>query len=312
MEHEPAFIAKQLPYAARRITLRAGEMAYLDVGEGRPVLLLHGNPTWSFLYRKVIAALRGAPVRIIAPDLIGFGRSEKPRRLAAHSLRMHGESVLELVARLELDGYVLVVQDWGGPIGGWAAAAAPERVAAVLLMNTSLLMPKTFRATAFHRFSHAPLVSDVVFRLFNFPIPLLGKVQADPASISGEVAKAYAWPFEKLASRAGPLALARMVPDRPDHPTLVELARVDAWLSAFRGPIELLWGIKDPLLGRALRKHRERLRQARVTEVNAGHFLQEEAPLPIADAIRRLVRAADSGRFTSAESPDAPSAPELS
>lgn len=311
MEHEPAFLSRLLPHAPRRITLKHGEVAYLDVGEGRPVLLLHGNPTWSFLYRKVISALEGAPVRLIVPDLLGFGRSEKPRSLAAHSLRMHGETVLELVARLSLEGYVFVGQDWGGPIGGWAAAAAPERVAAVLLMNTSLIAPKSFRPTAFHRFSHLPVVSDVAFRLFNFPLPTLHKVQADPRSISGEVAQAYAWPFRKLSSRAGPLALARMVPNRPDHPTVPELEKVDAWLRGFQGPLELLWGVKDPILGRALKKHREALPQAKVTEVHAGHFLQEEAPVPIAEAIRRLASAVDAGKPGPARRAGAPTTPEL-
>lgn len=131
-------------------------------------------------------------------------------------------------------------------------------------------------------------MSDVAFRLFNFPVPVLGLTQADPASLSGEVARAYAWPLRHVRDRAAPLALARMVPNHPEHPTLAELTEGEAWLRAFPGPVELVWGTKDPILGRALKRHREALPHAPVTELPAGHFLQEEQPEAIAAAIRRV------------------------
>jgi len=113
-------------------------------------------------------------------------------------------------------------------------------------------------------------------------------VQADRRSISGEVARAYRWPLRTPRDRAAPLGLARMVPDSPTHPSVPGLREVDAWLRAFPGPMELIWGRKDPLLGGVLRRHVEALPRARVTETDAGHFLQEEVPEIIARSIRRL------------------------
>jgi haloalkane dehalogenase len=287
----PTFITRLYPYRQHFAATVFGRMHYVDEGEGRPVLLVHGNPTWSFLYRKVMAGLAGGPYRVVAPDLIGLGLSDKPREVSAHSLRRHGESLLELVRGLDLKDVVLVLQDWGGPMGAWMAARAEGRVTGLVVMNTALLKPERFRTTAFHRFSQMPLVSDVAFRLFNFPVPVLGRTQGDPASISGDVARAYAWPLRRVVDRAAPLALARMVPNGPEHPTMAELTEGDAWARSFRGAVELVWGVKDPILGRALRRHREVFPRARVTETPAGHFLQEEVPGEIVAAIRRVADA---------------------
>ena len=291
MSELPAFITRHFPYRSRHLGTRFGRMHFVDEGTGRPVLLVHGNPTWSFLYRKVMAGLAGGPYRVVAPDLIGLGLSDKPREVSAHTLRRHGESLLELVRGLDLKDVVLVVQDWGGPMGAWMAARAGGRVTGLVVLNTALLKPERFRTTAFHRFSQMPLVSDVAFRLLNFPVPVLGRTQGDPASISGDVARAYAWPLRRVVDRAAPLALARMVPNGPEHPTMAELTEGDAWARSFRGPVELVWGVKDPILGRALRRHREVFPRARVTETPAGHFLQEEVPGEIVAAIRRVADA---------------------
>jgi haloalkane dehalogenase len=97
--------------------------------------------------------------------------------------------------------------------------------------------------------------------------------------------------LRKVADRAAPLALARMVPHRPEHPTVAELTEGDAWARSFQGPVELVWGVKDPILGRALWRHRELFPRARVTETPAGHFLQEEVPEEIIAAIRRVADA---------------------
>jgi pimeloyl-ACP methyl ester carboxylesterase len=292
MHSLPDFIARLYPFRSRFAATRFGQttyqMHYVDEGSGRPVLLLHGNPTWSFLYRKIIPGLVGSGLRVVAPDLIGLGLSEKPRDVADHSLRRHGESLLQLVEGLDLKDLLLVVQDWGGPIGAWMAARAGARVTGLVVLNTSLLRPQHLRATLFHRFAHLPLVSDAAFRLLNFPVPVLGRVQGDASSISGDVRRAYAWPLRRVADRAAPLALARMVPTRADHPSLQELDAGAAWARAFTGPTELVWGVKDPILGRALQRHREALPHARVTETPAGHFLQEEVPDPILAAIRRV------------------------
>jgi len=284
----PEEILRAFPFPARALSVSGGTLAYVEAGEGRPVVMVHGNPTWGYLWRKVMGALGGSRLRLLAPDLLGFGRSSKPTTLRWHTLEAHGRTLLEWMAALELRDVVLAVQDWGGPLGCWAAAHSGTRVTAVCLLNTSVIAPRRWGSTAFHRLARLPLVSDVAFRLLGFPLGVLGRVQADPGSISGEVARAYRWPLSRVRDRAGPLALARMVPQGPGHPSVPALGEVDAWLRAFAGPVELVWGRSDPLLGRVLARHRAALPGARVTEVDAGHFLQEEAPEAIARAVRRL------------------------
>jgi cis-3-alkyl-4-acyloxetan-2-one decarboxylase len=284
----PSFVSRAFPYAPKGVAVSGGEMAYVASGAGRPVVLVHGNPTWGFLFRKVMAELQGAPLRLLAPDLLGFGRSTKPRSLAFHSVEAHGRTLLEWMAALDVRDAVLVVQDWGGPFGCWAAAHSGARVSALCLLNTAVVLPARFKGTAFHRLARLPVVGDVAFRLLGFPLRALGRVQGNPQSISGDVARAYRWPFHRLRDRAGPLALARLVPDGPTHPSVPALKEVEAFVRGFPGPVELVWGTRDPILGRALKRHRAALPLARVTEVDAGHFLQEEAPEAIAQAIRRL------------------------
>lgn len=286
----PRFV-RDFSYPRYMLRTGWGRMHYVDTGGAhRPVLMVHGNPTWSYLYRKVMRELSGEPLRLVAPDLIGLGLSDKPRDWREHSVKRHGETLLEFVEKLGLRDIVLVVQDWGGPIGAWMAAHAGGRVTAALIMNTSVLLPNQFRTTPFHRFSHMPVVSDLAFRALRFPIPVMNSVQGDKRSIDAESIQAYKWPLRKFGERAAPLALARMVPNAPDHPTVAELVTTDAWLRGFEGPVELLWGVRDPILGRTLKKHREMVPHARVTETQAGHFLQEEVPDEIAGAVRRLVR----------------------
>ena len=264
-------------------------MAWVESGRGRDVVCVHGNPTWSFLWRKVMAALDGPRLHVLAPDLLGCGRSSKPRAVAWHTLDRHAAALAAWMESRRLLDPILVVQDWGGPIGLLAASRAPSvRVSAVCILNTGVVLPGHFRGTRFHRLARTPIVAPLLFRGLGFPLHSLARVQADRRSISGDVARAYRWPFRRMVDRAAPLGLARMVPDSPGHPSVAGLTAVDAWIRAFPGPVELVWGRKDPLLGRVLRRHAEQLPRARVTETEAGHFLQEEVPEIIARSIRRL------------------------
>jgi haloalkane dehalogenase len=262
------------------------------------VLLLHGNPTWGFLWRKVALALHGQPLRVVMPDLIGLGLSDKPHDPAVHTLELHAAQVGGLIEQLGLRGLVFVAQDWGGPIGAIALAALAPKVTVegLVVLNTVLGPPKRgFRQTAFHRFARLPLISDVAFRLGQFPQASLWFAQGDPGSIRGDVSRAYRWPLRHRADRVAPLALARMVPDSADHPTIGPLRKSEAFVQAYRGPTAIVWGDKDPVLGRARRRVEHLLPHARVTLTNAGHFLQEEVPLDIAAAIRSVALETRSG-----------------
>jgi pimeloyl-ACP methyl ester carboxylesterase len=292
----PDFIARQLPFDRAVHTLRQGPDAgrrlhLIDHGAAaaRPVLMLHGNPTWSFLWRKVIRLLPGC--RCMAPDLLGLGLSDT-LKLEEHTVDRHGAAIAELVEVLDLRGIVLVAQDWGGPIAMQVGLRCPDRIAAVVLGNTAVTIPSRPRGTAFHRFARLPLLSDLVFRGFGFPQNVLWKVQGDRRSIRGDVARAYRWPLRTWARRAAPLALARMVPDGPAHPSMEPLRRGEAWIRAFPGPLAFVWGMRDPILARSLEHHIRAFPNAPVTRTEAGHFLQEEVPEALAAAVEDVVRRA--------------------
>ncbi len=260
-------------------------MHFLDEGDRKAptVVLVHGNPTWSFLWRRVIAALPG--FRCIAPDLLGFGCSSRLRSAVDHTVEAHTEALVELIEALNPGPFVLVGQDWGGPLAVQLGHALHPRVRGLVLANTSVFVPERPRGTSFHRFARLPLVSDLVFRGLGFPQNLLWSVQGDRSSIRGKISRAYRWPLRRTRDRVGPLALARMVPDDPEHPSVAPLRTGAAWARAFEGPVSLVWGTQDPILGRALGRHQRALPQAEITITDAGHFLQEEVPGAVAAAI---------------------------
>lgn len=285
----PSWLARAMPFRRRAARVAGWGVHFVDEGEGPPVLLMHGNPTWSFLWRKVVPRLASRGLRAIAPDLLGLGLSDKPRSPRDHTLELHVRVMSELVEGLGLRDVVLVGQDWGGPVAAGVGSRAPARIAGVTFANTAVLRPhRPFRSKPFHRFSHLPVVSDLAFRGLGFPLPVLSRVQGDRHSIGAFEARAYRFPLADRADRAAPLGLARMVPDAESHPSTAVMDEIGAWVESFEGPAALVWGTKDPILGRALGRHRDALPQAHVTETRAGHFLQEEVPDVLADAIARV------------------------
>ncbi|HEX9241530.1 MAG TPA: alpha/beta fold hydrolase [Anaeromyxobacter sp.] len=289
----PDFIARELPF--ERSLVRAGGVSLhvMEAGRGPAVVFLHGNPTWGFLWRKVAPPVAAAGLRVVLPDLAGLGLSEKPRDPAFHTLENHARVVGALLDAVAPGPLVLVLHDWGGPIGLTALADRPGRLAGLVVTNTGVRPPRPgARPTTFHRFANLPVIAPLAFRLLGFPQNALHLAQADRGSIAGDVARAYRWPLRRLADRVAPLAMARMVPISADHPSVGPLRRSLAVATAFEGPAEIVWGERDPVIGRALRGVAEALPRARVTAVPAGHYLQEETPAPIAEAVLRVARAA--------------------
>ena len=291
----PAWIARELPPGVERRLVDVGgaRMHVACWNRGGPtVVLLHGNPTWGFLWRKVVAALADAPLRLVVPDLIGLGLSDKPRDAAAHQLSAHATWLGRLLDEVAPGPLCFAGQDWGGPIGLVALAARPGRLRGLVLANTVAGPPRPgFRPTAFHRLARLPLLAPALFQGLGFPLPVLTLAQGDRASIVGRTALAYAWPLRHLRERVAPLALARMVPDGPDHVSVPALRQAEALVTSFGGPIELVWGTRDPVLGSVVRHLERALPAARVTRTAAGHFLQEEVPDELAAAIRRVAAA---------------------
>ena len=289
----PPWLEEQLPFNRRVFADGEHTIHFIDEGDGPPVLLQHGNPTWCYLWRKVIHFLTEENVRIIAPDLVGLGLSSKPRDLAIHSLDFHADRIGALVQALDLRDLTIAGQDWGGPIVSVMAARNSERVRAAVFANTAIRVPsRKPRRTPFHRFSHLPVVSDLFFRVFNFPLPILGLVQGDRSSIGPVERRAYRWPLRTIRDRTAPLALARLVPASLDDPTIANLREVEQWVQSFTGPVRLVWGMRDPILKRAVWGARKLFPEAEVTETDAGHFLQEEVPEELAKAIIQVTRLA--------------------
>jgi pimeloyl-ACP methyl ester carboxylesterase len=185
----PRWIESELPFRRRVALVDGRRIHFVDEGAGRPVLLVHGNPTWCFHWRKVIARLRErGGLRLIAPDLLGLGLSEKLPHPSDHRLEVHARAIARLTEVLELEDAIVVAQDWGGPIGVGAAMIRSEGGAPFLgglvLGNTAVLEPKRpLRTTAFHRFSHMPIASDLAFRGLLFPVPVLHRAQGERRSI---------------------------------------------------------------------------------------------------------------------------------
>lgn len=283
----PAWLTAQLgDLRQQRIAVDGREVSWLERGSGRPVVFLHGNPTWGFLWRKVMLALDPTSFRCMAPDLMGLGYSS---RITAeeHTLEAHAAWFGGWLDAMQLREVIIVAQDWGGPIALRALADRPGLAAAIVLTNTVAGPPRAdARPTFFHRFAHSRGLSDLVFRLGGFPQRTLWMAQHDRSSISGVVADAYLYPLRGLANNVAPLALARMVPLGADHPSLAGLSRCRDFMAAFPGPIELVWGVRDPILGRVISHLERTLPQARVSRHEAGHFSPEEIPGPIADAVR--------------------------
>lgn len=296
----PGWLQAAMPLRRGAYELSTGPDAgrhlhFVDEGEAKgdepTVVMLHGNPTWSFLWRKVIHALPRR--RCVAPDLLGLGLSSKPTRIAEHSVDRHADAITELLDALGLDRVVLVGQDWGGALLPSIGARRPDRVAGVVLANTSVLVPQRPRGTAFHRFARLPVISDLVFRGLGLPQSALWAVQGDRSLLTGTAARAYRWPLRRRGDRIAPLALARMVPDGPDHPSVPALRRGEQWIRGFTGPMALVWGTADPILGRALARHERAFPRAPVTVTGAGHFLQEQVPKALAAAIEDVLERAE-------------------
>jgi haloalkane dehalogenase len=247
-------------------------LAHLDEGDGRPVLFLHGEPTWSFLWRKVIPPVRDAGYRCIAPDLAGFGRSDKPVDMDWYSYDRHVEIVAGLVADLELREATLVVHDWGGPIGLRVAVEHPDRFSRIVIMDSGLF-------TGHQRMSDAWLAFQAfVARTEDLPVGLLVRraCKRDPGD---EVIAAYEAPFPNPQCKAGARAFPKILPTSPEMPGAEAGARVLEALRSDARPKLVLWGDSDPVLPL---ETGQRFAGALGTEVehviaDAGHFLQEDA-----------------------------------
>jgi haloalkane dehalogenase len=273
------------PFVPKYIVLDELRLHYVDEGSGPPCLLLHGEPTWSFLYRKIIPRLVAAGLRAVAPDYIGFGRSDKPTELSAYSYQGHVRSMLGLVRALDLRGITLVVHDWGGPIGLRLAALEPSRIARLVILDTGLFVPGVILSPGLRRWKDYATVQ-----------PDLDVAEVMRRScvrpIAPEVAAAYAAPFPTRASRAGARAFPMLIPESASDPGAFQMLETMQIVSRQMWPALVLWGAEDPVFPVEVgRVFAGMFAGADLNVIEgAGHFVQEDAGPALADRIVGFAR----------------------
>ena len=262
-------------------------MHYLDEGpEDSEVtwLCLHGNPAWSYLYRKMIPVWLAAGHRVVAPDLIGFGKSDKPKKDSFHHFETHRLSLLDLIKRLELQRVVLVVQDWGGILGLTLPMAEPERYQGLLVMNTMLATgqePLSPGFLAWREWCKSQSLFDVG-KLF---------LRGNP-ELSASEAAAYNAPFPDKGYRAALRAFPPMVPEFADSEGAALSRQAQAfWRNDWRGQTFMAIGQQDPVLGEpVMRRLQTQIRGCPEPMLlpNAGHFVQEQGRAIAQAAVRHF------------------------
>lgn len=293
LKAKPDWLKQLYPWEAQALKVNGRTMAYLDEGapEGRPVLLLHGNPTWSFLYHDFIGPLTQAGYRVIVPDWVGAGYSDHPRVDAALTLAHHIADLVSLMDQLRLRGFIIVGQDWGGPQGVGAALQRVERLAALVLMNTWLYThygsgrlsePRPWTTY------HAPLIGQF-FHKRHKTVSYGGPPRASRRSMTEAEARAYHHIYDEPDSDHVVLTWPRTIPLREGDRGWNDMLAIENRLPELAGvPTLLLWGKEDPAFtAEHAAKLKELLPQAEgpIFFDNAGHFIQSDRGPDVVKAI---------------------------
>lgn len=286
----PEWLLRQLPYNHYTIDVGKKNMHVMEKGNGKPIVLVHGNPMWGYLYKKVLDQIDDSSARLIVPDLIGFGFSDKVK-IDEHSLEAHTEWMANFFKTIKEDSIGLVIHDWGGMIGVAGAMRAGKKIDGLVVMNTSVTAPRDgFNPTWFHNLSQMPIISDLLFRIFNFPQSYLSLFEGIPNSYSKEDLKSYKYPFRKFKDNVGPLALARMVPNNMSHPSVAIEKEVENFLQSYKGPAEIVWGMNDSVMWKLRRRTERLIPQAKTVKTDAGHFVQQESPEKVIESMKNVFK----------------------
>jgi len=288
---------RDFPFAPHYVEIDGLRMHFIDEGprDAAPILLLHGEPSWSYLYRKMIPALVAAGHRVVAPDLIGFGKSDKLTRQCDYTYQMHVDCVGSFVEALDLRNATLFCQDWGGLIGLWVALDHAPRFARIVASNTGLpgkpprgeFKPITERAPA------SPWLGFVGWFLYSQLVPKIpvGRVVQMGArkTMSPEVAAAYDAPFPDHRYQAGVRKFPRLVPSEFKKNT-------EAWLryAQWQKPFLTAFSSGDPIT-RGIDRAMQRVipgaqGQSHTTVRGAGHFVQEDKGEELAEIVNNFIR----------------------
>lgn len=262
------------PFAPHYIEVNGLRIHYVDEGKGETILCLHGEPSWSFLYRKMIASM-SKQHRVIAMDFIGFGRSDKFTEREAYTFKMHLDTLMGFIKAMNLEQITVVVQDWGGLIGLAAVAHMSERFARLVIMNTGLPTGKGKPSEAFLAWrNYAESHPDL-----QVGQSMLGGV-AHPERLTKEIIAAYEAPFPDVTYKAGAAVWPLLVPISPEGPASAEMRHAREVLSGWDKPALVMFSDKDPITGGGDKFFRSLIPTAKdqpeIIIKDTGHFLQEE------------------------------------
>jgi haloalkane dehalogenase len=287
---------EDFPFEPKYTSIPDGEggslrVHYVDEGRGETVLLMHGVPSWSYLYRKMIPPLVAAGFRVVAPDLVGLGRSDKPSRREDYSYERYVAWMSDVVTGLALDNITLFCQDWGGLIGLRIVADMPEKFARIIASNTALPTGDEPRNAAFMTWLR---VSQAL------PILPVGRIlqQGSAQSISAEARAAYNAPFPGESYKIAARALPALVPISPDDPASEDNRRAWQVLASFERPFLTVFGDDDPITGSAAPVFQEKIPGAKGQGhqvLAAKHFIQEDQGEKLAEIVKEFVGSASSG-----------------
>ncbi|RJP70567.1 MAG: alpha/beta fold hydrolase [Candidatus Abyssobacteria bacterium SURF_17] len=270
-------------FTANYVDIRECRMHYVDEGRGEVVLCLHGEPTWSFLYRKMIPLL-AKKHRVVAPDFIGFGKSDKFTELSEYSFQMHRDMLAAFIETLKLNDITLVCQDWGGLIGLRVASEMPERFARLVIMNTGLPTGEGPITDGFMQWR------TYVENTPDLPIgQIMPMAMANPDRLTPEIIAAYEAPFPDRRYKSGAQAWPLLVPIRPNDPGADLMRRAREVFSKWTKPCLVMFSDGDPVTRGGDVVLRELIPSAKeqpeILIKDAGHFLQEEKGEEIAEHI---------------------------
>lgn len=280
-----------MPLESRHVVVRGVRIHYVEQGTGPPVLFVHGNPTWSYIWRNVLPATAGTH-RAIALDLMGFGRSEHPPG-SRYDVVEHAAVIEAFIGELGLQHLSLVLHDWGGILGMDYAVRHQANVDKVVLMSTFLAPPRGRLNSLLMRVPRVPGIGWLAVERLNLFLPLALRAGiARPARLSQEIRRSYAEPFPTAESRRSIRRFTEQLPVSPADESYAMLTKIAAELPAFDRPVLILKGRWDPILSmRRARWLARTLPHARVEVIDgAGHFLQEDQPARVAELVASHIR----------------------
>ena len=280
------------PFTSRWHNLEGVQMHYLDEGapDADPVLMVHGNPTWSFYWRNLILPLRGE-LRTIAVDHVGCGLSDKPASYA-YNLTQHTGNLIQLIESLDLRNITLVAHDWGGPIGLRAVLALRERFARIVLLNTGAFPPPFFPWRI--RICRTPLLGRIAVQRFNlFARAATWMAVQNHQRMTHDVKAGLLHPYDTWSHRQAIYEFVRDIPSHKSHPSYAPLEELEQQLPELADlPALFIWGMRDWCFRpQCLERLQQLLPQARSVELSeAGHYVMEDAHEQVVTAIGEFLK----------------------